>query len=151
MMTRRFTGFHMAAILIGFFAVVISVNMVMAVLATRTFGGTVVDNSYVASQQFNHWLADAHKQRVSGVSARFDLDDARRLVLSVAGDLVEPATLPHGYAEHPLGRAPDVSLHFQAVGRGRYRSDAPLPNGRWIVHLSLATPTGEAHWLEHVG
>ena len=150
-MTRRFTGFHMAAILVGFFGVVITVNMVMAVLATRTFGGTVVDNSYVASQQFNHWLADARRQEGSGLAARFDLDGSRRLVLTIAEGQAKSASLPQGYAEHPLGRAADVPLRFAAIGHDRYRSDVPIPNGRWIVHLSLATTEGEAHWLEHVG
>ncbi|MGE0776676.1 MAG: FixH family protein, partial [Sphingomonadaceae bacterium] len=56
-MTRSFTGRHMAIILIAFFGVVIAVNFYMARMAIGTFGGTVVDNSYVASQRFNGWLA----------------------------------------------------------------------------------------------
>jgi nitrogen fixation protein FixH len=57
-MTRKpFTGYHMAAILIGFFGIVIAVNIYMAKVAVGTFGGTVVDNSYVASQNYNEWLA----------------------------------------------------------------------------------------------
>ena len=44
-MTRRFTGYHMTAILLAFFGIVVAVNLVMATLATRTFGGVVVENS----------------------------------------------------------------------------------------------------------
>ena len=62
---RRFTGYHMAAILVAFFGVIIAVNMVMATLATRTFGGVVVENSYVASQEFNGWLKDARVDLVN--------------------------------------------------------------------------------------
>ena len=42
---RRFTGWHMTTILVAFFAVVITVNIVMARFALSTFGGTVVENS----------------------------------------------------------------------------------------------------------
>src|SRR3546814_19411645 len=65
---RPFTGRHAAMILIAFFGVVISVNIVMASFALSTFGGTVVDNSYVASQHSNEWLAtaDAQHGRASG-------------------------------------------------------------------------------------
>ena len=57
MSSFRLTGRHVAAIFIGFFAIVIAVNMLMASYAIGGFGGTVVDNSYVASQKFNGWLA----------------------------------------------------------------------------------------------
>ena len=53
MLRRGFTGRHMLAAMLGFFGVVIAVNVVMATLAAKTFSGTVVDNSYVASQQRN--------------------------------------------------------------------------------------------------
>ena len=54
-----FTGWHMLAICVAFFGVVIAVNVVMADLAISTFSGEVVENSYVASQRFNGWLDEA--------------------------------------------------------------------------------------------
>ena len=63
---RPFTGRHMAAIMIAFFGVVITVNVVMARFASSTFGGVVVDNSYVASQHFNRWLDEASAERQLG-------------------------------------------------------------------------------------
>ncbi len=50
---RPFTGRHMAAIVITFFAVVVGVNVTMAVLARQTWTGLIVPNTYVASQNFN--------------------------------------------------------------------------------------------------
>ncbi|HMP45265.1 MAG TPA: FixH family protein, partial [Sphingopyxis sp.] len=41
---RSFTGWHMTAILVGFFGVVMAVNFTMARLAMSTFGGKVVEN-----------------------------------------------------------------------------------------------------------
>jgi len=55
-MTGRFTGWHMTFILVSFFAVVIAVNLTMAHFASSTFGGLVVENSYVASQKYDGWL-----------------------------------------------------------------------------------------------
>ena len=43
LMAKEFTGRHMTAILVGFFGVVIAVNLTMASYATGTFGGVVVD------------------------------------------------------------------------------------------------------------
>ena len=65
-MKKRITGWHAAAGLVAFFGLVIAVNLTMAVYATTTFGGVVVDNSYVASQKYNGWLKAAERQRALG-------------------------------------------------------------------------------------
>ena len=57
--TGPFTGRHITMILVAFFGVVIAVNLVMAHYASSTFGGVVVENSYVASQEYNQWLHEA--------------------------------------------------------------------------------------------
>ncbi|WP_037492794.1 FixH family protein, partial [Sphingobium sp. HDIP04] len=80
---RRFTGWHMTAILAAFFAVVIAVNMLMATVAVRSFGGTVVENSYVASQKFNGWLAQARAQQRLGWRDAVTLDAERRVGLAL--------------------------------------------------------------------
>lgn len=137
-MARPFTGRHMAAIICGFFGVVIAVNLLMATLATRTFGGTVVDNSYVASQKFNGWLAEARAQQALGWQETVRLDAARRVRvgMSVAQRPLTGARL-EGYARHPLGRAADVPLAFIPRGPGQFVSAAPLPEGRWILHIAV--------------
>ncbi|OJY70046.1 MAG: nitrogen fixation protein FixH [Sphingobium sp. 66-54] len=133
---RTFTGRHMAAILISFFGVVIAVNLVMAWFATSTFGGLVVDNSYVASQKFNGWLEKAREEKALG----WTLDAARgpgdRLAVTLGSDGA-PLTDAHvtAHARHPLGRLPERILTFRAAGDGRYESREPLPAGRWIIHL----------------
>ncbi|TIS18850.1 MAG: cytochrome oxidase, partial [Mesorhizobium sp.] len=50
---REFTGRHMLISILAFFAVVIGVNLTMATFAHRSWTGLVVENTYVASQQFN--------------------------------------------------------------------------------------------------
>ena len=56
---KPFGGRQMAAIFVTGFGIVIAVNVAMASLAVESFHGTVVDNSYVASQSYNGWLGKA--------------------------------------------------------------------------------------------
>jgi nitrogen fixation protein FixH len=135
---RKFTGWHMFAILISFFGVVVAVNLVMATAAIRTFGGTVVDNSYVASQRFNGWLGEARAQERLGWTARLGVDDSRHVTVALNDrGVAMPGAEIEAIARHPLGRAPDVALRFQARGAGTYVSDAALPPGRWIVQVEV--------------
>lgn len=143
-MTREFTGRHMAAILIGFFGLVIGVNVTMAVFASSTFGGTVVDNSYVASQKFNGWIAKGRAQAALGwTMAPERLADGRvALVLAGRQGVLSGATLDV-VARHPLGRVPETVLAFHEVAPGRYVSGGALPAGRWQLHVA-ARASGEA-------
>ncbi|WP_176594172.1 FixH family protein [Sphingobium sp. EM0848] len=149
---RRFTGWHMTAILVAFFAVVITVNMLMATVAVRSFGGTVVENSYVASQKFNGWLATARAQRQLGWQDRVTLDAGRHVRIAISGARGTPVNLAsvRAVARHPLGRAPDVMLGFHATQPGQYVSDRPLPAGRWQVHFALRARGQEEVLLREV-
>lgn len=136
-MIRRFTGFHMTLIIVAFFAVVIAVNVTMAIAASRTFGGKVADNSYVASQRFNSWLAESRAQRRLGWTSRLGLSANREAVLDLRqGSAALTGARVHAVARHPLGRTPDVSLDFTGVN-GRYVSRAALPPGRWQLQIEV--------------
>lgn len=139
-MTKRITGWHAAAALIAFFGVVIAVNVTMAVFAVRTFGGVVVENSYVASQKYNGWLEAARKQQQLGWAIVPGLDRQRHVVVSVNVDGADVT----GFARHPLGRQTDVSLTF---GPDK-RSAQALPPGRWAVHLLVRRGGDEARLIE---
>jgi len=148
-MTRRFTGRHMLAIMLGFFGVVVAVNMLMATLASRTFGGTVVDNSYVASQKFNGWLAEGRAQERLGWTTRLSLDGSRRVGAAVReGEAALAGAELEAVARHPLGRAPDVALDFRPEGPGDYVSRTALPPGRWTVHLEIRHGGREKRLIE---
>lgn len=132
MIARRFTGLHMTALLCGFFGVVITVNLVMATFAVRTFGGVVVENSYVASQKYNGWLAEARRQEKLGWDVKLSLDADRRVLLTTNVD----GAAATGVASHPLGRQVDVTFRFHRQG-DLLVSDRPLPPGRWNVRLTV--------------
>lgn len=145
----KFTGRHMALIMVAFFGVVIAVNLTMATFATRTFGGKVVENSYVAGQQFNGWLAKGRAQEQLGWTAATDLEDSRQVTLRLqAGAAPLAGAQVSATAQHPVGRAEDVTLEFVRVAPGVYRSLAPLPAGRWKVHLIIRSGAGEMRLIE---
>jgi len=134
-MAKQFTGKHMAAVLVGGFGVVIAVNFAMASVATSTFGGTVVDNSYVASQHFNSWLDAAERSRELG----WQVQAARQQdgTLAVTLDGAPQGATVSGLARHPLGRQADVELEFSSDADGIYRSSQALSDGRWTLRLKV--------------
>jgi nitrogen fixation protein FixH len=134
----------MAAILVAFFGVVILVNLVMARLAIGTFGGIVVENTYVASQHFNRWLEQAEASEALGWDATVERREDGKLEVQLSG---APAGVTlAAEARHPLGHQPDADLAFEYRGGGRFLSDERLPAGRWIVRL--AATNGERTWRQ---
>lgn len=150
-MTKPFTGWHMTAIMVAFFAVVVAVNLVMATQASRTFGGVVVENSYVASQRFNGWLDEARVQARLGWSATASAQPGS--VLAV--DLRSPEGPLDGArlvvtAEHPLGRVPATRLDLQPGRDGRYSIVHPLPPGRWILRIAAQRGDVDARFKQEI-
>lgn len=143
-MTKRFTGWHMLAAMIAFFAVVIGVNTVMATAATRTFGGKVVENSYVATQKFNGWLDKAAAQERLGWTVKVSGDGGRATVATIPGARLT------GIAAHPLGRLGDETLTFTEEAPGRYVAHQLLPHGRWNLRLVVRRGSDQARYIEYL-
>lgn len=138
---REFTGKHMAAVMVGGFGIVMAVNFTMAAFATGGFGGVVVENSYVASQKYNDWLAQAERQKATG----WDATIARREDGSV---LVTTANAPahvtlHALARRPLGQREVRQIGFERVSPTELLSTQPLAAGRWTLRLTLSDGTRE--------
>jgi nitrogen fixation protein FixH len=139
---KTFTGRHMAAIMVGFFGIIIAVNFTMARFAVTTFGGIVVENSYVASQEFNGWLDEAKRQRALGWDAITTWRPDNRLAVQLSG--VPEGAAVSATARHPLGRLPDHELVFEPSGDGRFLSTQALPAGRWLLRLEVEA--GGRNW-----
>ena len=139
---RPFTGWHMLAILLGCFAVVLFVNVLMARLALSTFSGEVVENSYDASPRYNGWLDQAKVERALGWRAGFTTQGDRLSIALVdgKGQPVRAAQL-NAHATHPLGAVIDLPLRFDETAPGVYTTT--LPAGRWQIHL-LAQAQGHS-------
>lgn len=132
----RFTGRRMAAIMIAFFGVIIAVNLTMACLASSTFGGVTVRNSYVASQEFNRWLDEADAERALGWGATMERRPDGHIRLTLSG-VPNNLTAIEASVRHPLGREADRVLQFAAVGNGEFLSATALPEGRWRLRIAV--------------
>lgn len=136
---KKFTGYHATIMIVSFFAVVITVNMIMARFALSTFSGTVVDNSYVASQKYNQWLEQARTQQAHGwaVSAAVRKADKASITITGAdGAPLQNATM-EALAEHPIGRSEPFEVSFANIGAGEFQSIQTLPEGRWKLKIII--------------
>jgi nitrogen fixation protein FixH len=136
-----FTGRRMALIFVVGFAIVIAVNLFMAYQAVSGFHGTVVDNSYVASQKYNGWLAKAEASRRLGWTADALRRADGRVVLATTG--VPAGATIAAEAERPLGDRVVIRLAFAPDGEGRWISDKPLAEGRWQMRIAIKAPGQE--------
>ena len=135
---KEFTGKKMLLIMVSFFAVVIAVNIYMAYSAVSTFPGLEVENSYVASQQFD---ARAAAQRELGWEVTLTRE-GNELVLDLrdAEGEVTPASIS-AIIGRPTFAGDDITLQFRLVG-DRYRAEADLAPGPWRLFLDAVAQDG---------
>ncbi|TAD78388.1 MAG: hypothetical protein EAY70_07075 [Sphingomonadales bacterium] len=139
--STTFTGKHMALVFVGGFGVVIAVNLLMASYAVGSFHGTVVDNSYVASQNYNDWIAKSEASKALGWQVVPERRADGRVVLAtlaVPADAVIAAE-----AERPLGERATIALTFTPHGQGRWLSNEVLAPGRWQLRMAIRATGGE--------
>lgn len=137
--TRPLTGRMVLAITVGAFAVIIGVNLVLAVMAVRTFSGLVVPNSYVASQTFDH---DRNAQLALGWTFGVsDRDDTLHLALSdSSGHAVRPQSLAVAVGR-PAAAPQDVSAALVETPGG-YAAPLALAPGDWRVEIDAVAADG---------
>ena len=139
---RPFTGRHMWILALSFFGVIIAVNVGMATLAMRSWTGLVVNNSYVASQEFEDKRLAHQAQQAAGWQAVLTyLPGVARLVI------VDGARGPIDLGDvslqvnRPVGGHDDqtVSLHHKADGS--YEASIELPRGLWDATVTAPKTT----------
>ncbi len=140
---RQFTGWHMLALVCGFFGVVIAVNVTMAMLATGSWTGLVVKNSYVASQHFNEELLDARTQDALGWTSSMTYADGQLQFTMAARDGagLSGARVDARLAR-PVGIEQDRIVTLTEDQPGTYRHDGSLAPGVWNVDVLAHTRTG---------
>lgn len=139
---REFTGKHMLLVIVSFFAVVIGVNVTMATLAQTSWTGLVVENTYVASQQFNEEARKGKAQAALGWTGKLTVASGE-VRYSLVDSQGKPVPL-HGVRvlfRHPAYEAEDEALTLAAVPGGiPGNTDAfavrhTPKNGVWIVEI----------------
>ncbi|MEO0370090.1 MAG: FixH family protein [Pseudomonadota bacterium] len=139
MTERKLTGWHVLVMFVGGFSVIITVNMILAFSAVRTFPGLEVKNSYVASQNFDR---DRAAQEALGWTVSADVEEDF-LVLRIDDALgpvapqIERATL--GRATHV---GDDRELNFKFDGTAHFAGAANLAPGNWNLRLAAVSEDG---------
>jgi nitrogen fixation protein FixH len=142
-MTRTFTGWHMAAITVSFFAVIIAVNITLAFYASSSWTGLVVENGYVASQSFNKDAEIARQQQAVGWQIKLNIS---RTAASV--EIFDRAHQPlqdlavQMKLQRPTDDADDKSLKLIEKAPGLYSIDIGLGTGVWNADV---TAEGQDH------
>jgi nitrogen fixation protein FixH len=140
MTERRLTGYHVLFGFVAAFGVIITVNLLLAYNAVKTFPGLEVKNTYVASQQFNARKAE---QVALGWEIDADLKDGQ-LILSIV-DADGPVEVQSITAT--LGRATTVAddmspdLKFNGTA---YVAPVDLRAGNWNIRILAVAPDGTA-------
>jgi nitrogen fixation protein FixH len=132
----QFTGLHMLAAMLAFFAVVIGVNVTLAMFAGSSWTGLVVENSYVASQQFNARAAEGRAQAALGWSSTLTISDGR-VGYRLADRRGKAISLAVGTAtfRHPAYAADDVTLALSPQPDGALGAAQAIRDGVWIVEF----------------
>ena len=140
-MTRTFTGWHMAAIIISFFAVIIAVNLTLAVFASTSWTGLVVANSYVASQSFNRDAEIARQQQALGWKVNLAVNRSLAKIAILDRDGLPMAGLNiRAVLQRPTDEAGDQVLELREAGAGIYVADAAIGSGVWVADITAEGP-----------
>lgn len=133
------TGRHVAMIFVSAFAVIIGVNILLAVNAVRSFPGLEVRNSYVASQQFD---VARQAQLALGWTVRARAS-AGAVHLRIVDKDGKPAIVDR--IDAVLGRAThvqdDVQLDFKFDG-AEYVAPAVIGGGNWNIRMTAVATDG---------
>lgn len=145
---EKFTGWHMLAIMVLFFGVIISVNLTLAWYANSSWTGLVVKNSYVASQHFNENQVERRRQMALGWQSDIEYGDGVLAVHLTDAD-GKPVALERLEAMmgRPAYEADDHTVVLLPAGDGVYRGETQLASGIWRAELKAAD-TPEKTW-EH--
>lgn len=134
---REFTGRHMLLIMVAFFGVIIAVNTLMAVSASRTWTGLVVQNSYVASQQFQDKADDIDDQRIAGWAFAITYADGTLLLEATGNGRPLALSEVRAFVHRPVGGHDDATVPLEPTPLG-YEGRIALAPGVWDVVITTA-------------
>ena len=142
----KFTGWHMLAIMVGFFGIIIAVNITLAVLAARSNTGLVVEDSYKAGLTYDRDMAKARADAAIDIHPKlyFDRGMLRVALANSNGVPVEVKALNLTLG-HPVSAKTDETLNFLVESTGVFTAQAKLTTGIWEGDL-VATLMNDNTW-----
>ena len=138
---RPLTGWHVLAMFVAFFGVIIAVNGTLAWKAISTFPGLEVENGYVASQTFDaektaqealHWVLTPKYDAVQD-----------QLSLTFTDAQGQPVTLAS--LEVLVGRTTEAVDDMRpgfVLADGVYAAPARLAMGKWMLAVTAHATDG---------
>ncbi|MGE7468762.1 FixH family protein [Bosea sp. NPDC003192] len=137
----QLTGGMVAAMLILFFGVIVSVNATIMTMALRTMPGVETRSAYEKSQHFNEEIARQHERDARGWSAAATIirqGEGATLAVTLAdrngGALAGFVTSAR--LRHPATSARDRELMLSESRPGRYETRFDrIEAGSWILEL----------------
>ncbi len=136
----QFTGKHMMMIMVAFFGVIVAVNFNMARLASSTWTGLVVENSYVASQHFNDELMQARAQRETGLHSGLSYKSGvLTFTLKNQDGVSLQATDLVAEIGRPAFEQADTLIPFSKGSDGDYVLGLTLEPGVWAIKITGTT------------
>jgi nitrogen fixation protein FixH len=135
----RMTGRKVLIIALSSFGVILAANLTLAYNALSTFPGLEVDNSFVASQNFNQELAE---QLALGWDVKARHEDGV-LTLSITDPEGQPVRVAHldavlGAATHVRD---DQTPDFRFID-GAYRAPLEIGRGNWNIRMFAVAADG---------
>ena len=143
---REFTGRHMLLVMVAFFGVIISVNMIMATFASSSWTGLIVKNSYVASQDFNGHIEAARKQEQLGWRSSFTgKAGSVTVALTDAKQRKLPALKVEAKIYRPVAEAEDQRVALIEEAGGTYSAKVNLGAGIWEADVIARNARGDEY------
>lgn len=138
---RKLTGWHVLAIFVTAFGIIIGVNVFMAVKAVGTFPGLETPNSYVASQVF-----DEKRAAQEGLGWTVDpsiVDESLLLMITDASGQPVRVKEIGGVLGRATHVADDQEPFFTRSMTGAYVADVgDLDYGKWELRLEAVAEDG---------
>ena len=133
----KFTGLHMALCMIAFLSVIIAVNLFMASLASSSWTGLVVKNSYVASQKFNGNLSAAKAQKIRGWRSliQYQNDEFKIEFLDKDAQNLD-ITNAQLFVGRPAFEQKDQLVKLNKLVDGTYATKLSLGFGEWSIRIT---------------
>jgi nitrogen fixation protein FixH len=137
---RKLTGWHVLAMFVGGFGIIIGVNVFMAYNAISTFPGLEVSSSYADSQTFDD-RRDAQEALGWDASVALEGDTLILTLVDENGRPVYPAELT-ALLTRPTNQTEDQLLVLERGPNGVLTAPVAVSEGRWRLRLTGAARDG---------
>lgn len=137
---EKLTGWHVLAIFVTGFAIIIGVNVFMATKAVTTFSGMEVSSSYADSQTFDE-RRDAQEALGWEASVAVEGDTLILTLVDANGRPVYPAEF-NALLTRPTHQLADQTLVLERGPNGTLTAPVEVSEGRWRLRLTGVARNG---------